>query len=329
MEKLKRQHFQGIIGVIALSAVAIALQHFIGVLGQIVWALVIGFVVGNTSKTPASLKPGIKYSEKTILAYAIILMGLPTGASFRSGVPWSAAMIVLTVIIITIFAGLTLHKVFKIDREAGILIGIGNAVCGASAIAAVSSIIKADPKNTGTSIAVINLLGIIGLAVLPPILLASETPILEASLYTGGTMQALGQAVAAGKAIGPETGMWATTIKLFRVSMLLPIALIVAFSLNKTADEPVKLSLIPNFLWLFIVVTVIGYFDLIPESVAGNIKVVEKTLLTLAMLAIGWQIRISSLKTEGPRSMLFGTVIFMIQLATMFILIKTFSPSFG
>lgn len=329
MEKLQRQHFRGLLPILALAVIAYVLHHYTGILGSVVWGLILGLIVGNTYSTPHSFKMGVKYSEKTVLAYAIILMGIPTGASFRSEIPWSAGLIVLIVMAITILSGLLLYRVFKLSKDNGLLIGIGNAICGASAIAAISGIIKSDAKETGTSIAVINVLGILGLIILPPTLIALDTDTLSSALYTGGTMQALGQAVAAGEAVSQETGLWATTIKLFRVSMLLPIAILVALSTGRKHSKDVSLKLIPTFLWLFIGTAVIGFVEVLPDEISDAIRLIEKALLTIAMVGIGWQIKFANLKSEGPRSMLMGTLIFIIQIISMAVLIHLFQPSFG
>ncbi|NVK28745.1 MAG: putative sulfate exporter family transporter [Flavobacteriia bacterium] len=329
MEKPKIKHLRGISIITLMGVVAFNLDIYIGVFSQVIWGLILGMLGGNFSYRTEneSFKPGIKFGEKTILAYAIILMGIPTGKSLGSSAPWDSALIVLAVMVLTIIAALLLYRLFKLNREDGLLIGIGNAVCGASAIAAISGITKADAKSTGMGIAVINLLGIIGLFAVPPIVLALDMDILPGALMTGGTLQALGQAVAAGEAVNPETGLWATTIKLFRVSMLLPIAIVVALSVGRKNGNKPSLKLIPTFLWLFVATAVLGYVEILPENITELIHALEKQLLTIAMVAIGWQIQFAKLKNEGPRRLLFGTLIFIIQLVVMYGLISVIQPT--
>lgn len=328
MEKLKPQHFRGVLIMILVAALSYALTEITGVFGSVVWGLVLGIVGGNAFSTPASWTSGIKFSEKTILAFAIILMGIQTGIAFRSSTPWDAALIVVLVMTATISSGLLLYKRFKLTKDDGILLGVGNAVCGASAIAAISGITDADAKSTGTGIAIVNLLGVVGLIAIPSVLAGLDLPTMQSALYTGGTLQAVGQAVAAGNALGSEVGVWATTIKMFRVGMLLPVALIFALTASKKSGEVKKpgLKLIPIFLWLFIFTSLIGAFVPLEEAWVDGIHTVEKIVLTIAMAAIGWHIKLSKLWTEGPMRLLFGTILFVIQLAVMTGLIILVNP---
>lgn len=318
MEKLQSQHFRGLLLMSIGTAISYSLNHFTGILGSVVWGLLLGIVGGNLIHTKDSWTPGIKFSEKTVLAYAIILMGIQTGIAFQSSTPWDAALIVILTMATTILSGLFLYRFFNLSKEDGILLGVGNAVCGASAIAAISGIVKADAKSTGTGIAIVNLLGVVGLILIPSVIANMDFNVLQKGLLTGGTLQAVGQAVAAGNTLGDDVGIWATTIKMFRVGMLLPVALIFALSQRKSADgKQPSVKLIPTFLWLFILTAVIGAFVPLPENVISSIHTAEKIVLTLAMVAIGWQIKLAKLWTEGPVRLFLGTIIFILQLVVM------------
>lgn len=322
METPTYKHLRGTALAILLAAIAYSLSYATSTLGPVIWGLILGILGGNTLRLSPSFDAGIKFSEKTILAYAIIFMGVATGASLNSGAPVRIALLVIVVMAATIALALLLGRLFGFSKIDGLLIGVGNAVCGASAIAAISGIVNANAKSTGMSIATINILGIAGLFVLPPLLIGSSENVIPNALYTGGTLQALGQAVAAGEAVSPETGLWATTIKLFRVSMLLPIALVIAFTMGRSEGSKPGLKLIPSFLWLFVITAIIGYFEVLPDAVQSGIKVVEKILLTIAMAAIGWQVQFRKLKSEGPKILLFGTLIFILELVLMYTLIQ-------
>lgn len=325
MEKPRTQHLRGVALMIGIAAIAFLITEVTGILNAVIWGLIVGILGGNLLTIPETFQKGIKFSEKTILAYAIVIMGFPTGWSMHSNAPIGIAAVILIVMAFTILSALLLRNLFGLSKEDGLLMGVGNAVCGASAIAAISGIIKADAKSTGMSIAVINLLGIVGLFVIPPLLISAQTEVMPSALLTGGTMQALGQAVAAGEAVSPDVGGWATTIKLFRVSMLLPIAFIVALSIGRKSGSGPSLKLIPSFLWLFILTAVAGYVYHPLVEVNEILKPIEHGLLAIAMTAIGWQVQFAKLKTDGPKALLFGTLIFMIEVGAMLALIH-FNP---
>lgn len=328
MEKIKKKHLLGLTYTLIITGLAYALAHLTGFLGSVVWGIFLGLIAGNIRKWPENISPGIKFSEKTVLSWAIITMGFATGRAFHQSIPWKAGGVVLAMVAVSILTGLILYKVFKLSKDDGILLGVGNAICGASAIAAVSGVINGNAKSTGTGIAVVNLLGILGMFGIPALLAAYPQDTLHSALYTGGTLQAVGQAVAAGNSISPEVGVWATTIKLFRVSLLLPVVLIFAYtSRSKTTTSLSPTKVLPLFLWLFLLTTSISYFVEIPGSIYEVIKTLGSILLTIAMVGIGWQINLKSLKTEGPKRLLLGSLIFIVQLITMMILIRTVEPS--
>ena len=55
----------------------------------------------------------------------------------------------------------------------------------------------------------------------------------------------------------------------------------------------------------------------LPEQFLGNVKKIDKVLLAIAMAAIGMQIRLHDLLRQGPKALLLGGVIFVVQIGVL------------
>jgi uncharacterized membrane protein YadS len=106
-------------------------------IGSAVIAIILGVIVSNSIKLPHSFNKGIGFSEKTLLAVAI--MGITLDFSILIDLGVETLLLILSGIVITIFCALFIAKFFNIDKNLALLLGIGNGICGASAIGAFTS----------------------------------------------------------------------------------------------------------------------------------------------------------------------------------------------
>lgn len=143
-----------------------------------------------------------------------------------------------------------------------------------------------------------------------------------AVFFAGSTLQAVGHAVAAGKALGDVSGQMATLIKLSRVALLGPVLFLLAIFMNahnrKNGFESAKQKFsIPFFLYGFALALILANSVSLPTSIIDQAKDIETGLLIIAMAALGANIRFSDLLTFGPRALAYGVVIFGFQIALM------------
>ncbi len=311
---IKSLNFKNLPG-IAFSAIiavlAYTIHYFTKWLDPVVWALLIGIVIGNTVNLPVPTKSGIQYSEKKILGWAIALMGLQLSGDILSQLDWTVLFMILILLVSTIAAGRYIGPLLGLNKVASTLIGSGNAICGASAVAAVASVKNAAPSDTGTGVAVVNLLGTVGMFILPGIALSLQLSSIEGGVLTGGLLQAVGQAVAAGYSLGDSAGEIATAVKMSRVFMLLPV--LVFFSLQGGNAKKVSINILPNYLWIFLGLVLLTNLIDLPTDILNSGKLIEKILLTIAMAAIGLRIEFKALIKQGPRALLLGSILFILQ----------------
>lgn len=304
----------GMLFSIALAALAFLAQNQLGMLGTEVYAISIGMLLGNLMKLPDILSLGIQFSEKKILGWAIALLGLQLSFRNLTLSVWLVPVLIF-VIVISILLGRTIAKRINVNPGCGYMIGVGNAICGASAIAAVSPFLDKKSHETGVAIGVVNLLGTIGMMLLPLLALGLGLSQEESGVLIGGTLQAVGQVVGGGYALGDEAGQVATLVKLGRVLMLGPIVIITALIMHKGSAKLDRKRILPGFILVFVALLIlVNVFD-IPSEFLENIKTLNKWLLTVAMAAIGLQIKFKDLLTQGPRALLLGSIIFVVQIA--------------
>jgi uncharacterized integral membrane protein (TIGR00698 family) len=294
--------------------------------GPEMWALLTGIAMAGFLSRKGELAPGFTFTEKKVLGWAIALMGLKLSLSPILKVGPILLPFLLVMMGIVIYLGLVLAKRFGLNPKAGLLIGIGNAICGASAIAAASPLIRGKARHTAMAVSVVYFLGTIGMLFIPIVLSSSIMPQPDKGLIAGGGLQAVGQAVAAGFAMGSEAGEWATLVKLFRISMLGPILLVLSLAVGRMPGATKSKLNLPGFVWAFFILATLVYFVDLPADILKIAKITEKFFLAMAMGAIGAGIKVRELMKQAPAALKLGTALFVVQLVLIisFILAKNY-----
>jgi uncharacterized integral membrane protein (TIGR00698 family) len=308
----------------AIAVTAYVIHPWLSVFGSVTTALLLGMLVGNICSPGDLFASGIGFSEKSILAFAIMLMGLELqlGDLFRLG-PISG-LIVIPAIVVTIGTSLVLGKLFGYSPGFSLILGVGNAVCGSSAIAAVAPATSAREDEIGISIGIVNLLGTLGMLLLPLLALKLGLSAKASSFLLGGSIQAVGQVVSAGFSLGSEIGEMATLVKMFRVIMIVPIVILVPFIFrkeNSPSSSASRKGLIPGYLIGFLVscsfVTLFGG----DNQIVSMLKQLGKAALMVAMAGIGLKIRFADLLRQAPRALGLGVAVVLVQILTLLLLI--------
>ncbi len=305
----------GIIFSTIIGAFAFVIAPFIPMANSIVLALLTGIIIANVFTLPTKLDSGIQFSSKTILEIAIIFLGF--GISFQdiANLGWHIALILVATILVVLTLTFYLSKIFACRDSTGYLVGFGTAICGSSAIAALAPKISENKKDAGIAIAVVNLLGLVGMVVFP--LIFNEDMLMDtAALIIGGTLHGVSNVAGAGYAMNEVIGDLAITIKLGRVALLAPALVFFNFLLNKHASIKDNLKL-PYYLIGFIVATALVTFFTFPPELISIFRLIGKILLTISMAAIGLNIRFDHLYADGKVALGFGATIFIIQIAVI------------
>lgn len=188
-------------------------------------AIAIGVIVRNTIGLSARFMPGIKFCVTTMMSLGVVLMG--ARLDFFEVVRTSATALLVSVICVCVALTMTvwLCRRLGVGTKLGLLIGVGTAICGGTAIAVVAPVIEAEDSETAFAIATVTLFGMVAVFVLPLLGTAIGMSQLEFGVWAGTSVHATPQVIATGFAYGPEAGDIATIVKLVRVLLLAPVAL--------------------------------------------------------------------------------------------------------
>nr|WP_321302630.1 putative sulfate exporter family transporter [uncultured Trichococcus sp.] len=337
----------GLAASIAISLVSQFFARFLPTLGAALIAILLGMLLGNTVLNRPELGSGTKFSEKRLLEYAIVLNGLILDFQVLKSAGIKGFVFILLQMGLTIFVTYRLGKVFGFGKRFSLLMGAGNAVCGSSAIGTVSPIVQADNKEKGISITIVNLTGtalMVLLPVLGAVLYGSDT--LRTSALIGGTVQSVGQVVAAAKLVNDDVVTLATVFKLMRVLLIIGVAVLYGrmnmnegeslFTRKKrseiTASEesgasatPAAVSYgVPWFLTGFVVFFLIRSFIGVPDSALIASKAISTQFEVAALAAIGMRVKFADIIKEGPKAMLYGLTVGAVQVAMAVVLIRVF-----
>lgn len=314
-------YIKGLFLIIVLTFLSVLLAN-ISPLGGVTVGIILGILIGNTVDIPDSFKPGIKFSEKQLLSYAIILMGVKLNYNIVQELGFTSVFIVISSIAFTIFTSILLSKVFNFNPRLGLLLGIGNGICGSSAIAATEKIIDAEKDEVAISVTIVNFLGTLGIFLLPFIttVVLKYTQI-HSSFLIGSTLQAVGQVVAAGFSVSPEVGHTATIVKMIRILMLTPVVislLFVSFYKKRKGKQlnlkKVQKPKVPFFIIGFILFSFVPTFQILSQNTIGIISKASHYLLIMAMVAIGLGISFKSLLKNGKKALWIGALLFLLQI---------------
>lgn len=293
------------------------LSGYLPTLGTALLALILGVLVRQFLTNFSPFSSGVSWTEKYVLETAIVFIGFGFEISKFKEIGISTLAVIFGSIILIILLALLLQKfIGKEDGKLYLLLGAGGAICGSSAIGATAPLIQAKEEETGISLAVINLLGLLGMILLPIIAVGLSFSNLETGIFLGGILQSVGHVVGSAFGVNSEVGQLATVVKMGRVAFLVPFLLIVYFMFRKKSDGTIlKFPLFILFFLIAVLVSQIGVFN--SETVRSLSKSGD-TLLNIGMAAIGLKINIKSLWKISGKAFLGGLIIFIVQILIYF-----------
>lgn len=260
-----------------------------------------------------------KYTSK-ILQWSIVLMGF--GMSLEKVIETSQTGVLLTAasVFLTFLFGMTLGYLYKVEKNTTMLISSGTAICGGSAIAAVSPIIDAKNNQITFALTVIFVLNAVALFIFPIIGHALNMSQENFGYWSAIAIHDTSSVVGAGAAYGKEALEVATTVKLTRTLWIIPLSFLVLF-LNRKENKTNKIK-IPWFILYFVIAIVIAYFLPQYQETYDHINWLGKKGMVMALFLIGTSFSIEDLKTAGLKSFLLGiTLWIIISVGTLFFFI--------
>lgn len=318
-----QKNVKGLLLCLVIAVPSWFLGKMFPVIGGAVIAIVAGMVTTVFWKDKNSFAPGITFTSKKILQWAVVLLGfgMDLGVVFQTG-KQSLPIIVCT-ITTSLVLSFVLHKAMDIPSKISTLVGVGSSICGGSAIAATAPVIDADDEEVAQAISVIFFFNVLA-AILFPIfgqMIGFDTTSGEAfGVFAGTAVNDTSSVTAAASTwdsmwgLGSQTLDKAVTVKLTRTLAIIPITLVLAFLRTRKASEngENKVSMkqiFPFFILYFIaasVITTVAVQSGISANVFAPVKELSKFFIVLAMAAIGLNTDIVKLVKTGGKPLVMG-----------------------
>lgn len=315
---------KGILFSVGLGLLSVFAERFAPAgFNAILIALLSGMLVGNLFALPKSLELGTAYTSSKLLEFSILFLAVGINYSEISKLGYQPFLGIVWVVFTVLTLAFWLSKRFNCPGNTGILVGFGTAICGSSAIAALAPTLKNQQKeDVAIAMAVVNLLGTIGMLFLPWFLLQSGWPNTAIGYFVGGSLHSVGNVAGAGFAIGKTAGDVAITVKLARVALLTPGLIFMTYLTQRNSQGNWKRYFqLPWYLIGFIFVTIVVSVIDIPNPILKEVEFIGKVILTIAMAAIGLKVSFKKLMQAGSRGLRFGIVMFALQLTLLGIIV--------
>lgn len=328
----------GLLLALLVAVISKGLALFVPKLGAATIAILLGILLGNTLFKQKELAIGTKFSESKLLEISVVLLGATVTFQTITQIGLTGVLFILLQMSLTIIGVLIIGKQLRFPLVMRLLMAGGNAVCGSSAIASISPVIQAKEEEKGQIITLVNLLGTIMMLTLPFLGVALfGNNLLAKSALLGGTLQSVGQVVAGASMLGPDVVQYATLFKIMRIMMLVVVVFLFGRIANKSADSASKTtaeskaitqkkkpSPLPWYIVGFLFFCILNSWITLPPIIDTGAHFISSWCEITALAAIGLRLDFAKFLKEGPRFLIFGLSVGVLQTISAVILILLF-----
>ena len=284
--------------------------------------IILGMLYANSlrNKLPETWVPGIKFCTKQILRAGIVLYGFRLTLTQVAAVGIPAVVIDTIIVSGTIFLGVWLGKLLKMDADTSLMTATGSAICGAAAVLGAEPVVKCEGHKTAIAVSTVVIFGTISMFLYP---IMYRSGMLDAlgdtgvAIYTGSTLHEVAHVAGAGNAMDPTDALGiagtATITKMIRVMMLATIPWF-AF----------------GFIGIICLNSLLQYLlgvDSVKEiPLNGAIEYIDTFMLTMAMTALGTDTSIDKFKQAGAKPFVLAGLLYIWLVGGGYLITKYLVP---
>lgn len=279
-------------------------------------ALLLGIVFAQFFEHPFPVKG--RKATSFLLEFSVVGLGFNLDVNSALQIGKEGFLFTLTSICATFILGFVFGKALKIEKVTSFLISGGTAICGGSAVAVLSPVIKAESRQISAALGVVFILNSLALFIFPFIGHLLNLSQNDFALWSAIAIHDTSSVIGAAAKFGEESLQIATTVKLARSLWIIPVAFLSAI-IFKTKDATIK---IPYFIGLFILAVIINTYVPAVAGIRSYIVEISKVGLTLTLFLIGTSLSVKLLKAVGCRVILLGAVLWiLISIITLIIIV--------
>ncbi|MBC6943839.1 MAG: YeiH family protein [Xanthomonadales bacterium] len=301
-------------GVLLALVIALAawwLGRLMPLVGGPVIGIVLGIVTRNLAAPGPRFTPGITFAGNRVLQWSVILLGFGLSLTQVVATGLESLAVTLVTLMVAFLGAWVLGRWLGVHDKLKVLIGIGTAICGASAIAAVTPIIRPEEHDTALAVSTIFLFNVVAVLVFPPLghLLQLSDP--GFGLWAGTAINDTSSVVAAGYSYSHAAGDYATIVKLTRATLIIPISLALALVVaardrNQGAADFRLGRIFPWFILGFLAASALRTAGLVPTAMLALLQATAGFFIIVALAAIGLSADLRKMMASGARPVLLG-----------------------
>ncbi len=277
----------------------------LAVVGAPSWlALAAGLGVALLHRGPAV--PDLKRWTTRVLQVGVVLLGAGMDLERVLRVGADGARVTLASLLLTLALAWLIGRLLRVDRDTSLLVGVGTAICGGSAIAAVASALEPPAERTSVALAIVFVLNAVALLLFPPLGAALGLTQPQLGLWAALAIHDTSSVVGAAMSMGPEALEVATTTKLARALWIVPLTLAIVLVRRTGRLRDVK--------WPWFIAGFVGLaalFTWVPSlaPVGPTVRLVGQRALVLALYLVGLGLSKDALTKVGLRPLIQGVVL--------------------
>ncbi|MDQ2866373.1 MAG: putative sulfate exporter family transporter [Candidatus Eremiobacteraeota bacterium] len=300
---------------VIVAVAATALGRAVPLVGAPVFGIVIGVLISVIVSLPIAYKAGIAFASKTLLQWSIVLLGANLSVSqiARSGA--ASLPVMLGTLVITLTLAFTVGRALGLKRDLRRLLGVGTAICGGSAIAALATVIEADSADIAYALGTVFLFNVVAVLAFPLLGHAMHLSQSAFGLWAGTAINDTSSVVAASLSYGHIAGTDGIIVKLTRTLLIVPI--VVYYAWRRTAalraeGRTVKWrSILPWFVLWFLAAAALNSLGAIPDVVKTHLPPVALFAIVVALAGVGLGTDARRIRSAGLRPLALGAILWV------------------
>ena len=243
-----------------------------------------------------------------LLQASVVLLGFRVNVTTALKTGRESILITIVTILVTLLIGCLTGRLFKTNNKTSFLIAAGTAICGGSAIAAISPVIKAKEKQISIALATIFILNAIALVLFPLVGTGLHLSQTQFGLWCAIAIHDTSSVIGAAGKYGAQALEIAATVKLTRALWIVPLAFVSTF-IFKNKGTGIK---IPWFIGLFIVAMCLNTFFPAIQNYSNYILNISRSVLTVTLFLIGCGLSGKSVRSVGIKPVLQGLILWVV-----------------
>jgi uncharacterized integral membrane protein (TIGR00698 family) len=310
-----------------VALAATPLGAAVPVIGAPVFGIVLGLVLAAAAKPADDVRPGLAFASRGVLQTSIVLFGATLSVREVAQVGLASLPVMLGTLAVALAGAWALGALLGVRGDTQILIGVGTGICGASAIAATTSVLKPKQAHVAYAIGTIFAYNVAAVLLFPALGHLWGLSPHAFGLWAGTAINDTSSVLAAAYSFSPDAGPYAVVVKLCRSLMLVPIVIFLSLlrarsrarATDGDSSAPAGLPwrrLVPLFLVGFLVAAGVNSLGLVPVAWHLPLTRVGTFLITTALAAIGLSLRIGDIRAAGFRPLVLGGLLWVLVAAS-------------